>query len=165
MVEAGILALLYFASAADLLSTLSRPVITAILALARYPAVKGRFFQWPSQEIFYFGIILAWINPLIFAPGGIRAAITVFAVNPWLIAFTVLVLIWELRKLVAKLNEPESRMTVHLPILRIWTEVFHKAGDIYYQRLLNIFAAKNITPHFIIEQAVEVKPPIPRPCL
>ncbi|MDB4403980.1 hypothetical protein N9154_01445 [Akkermansiaceae bacterium] len=50
-------------------------------------------------------------------------------------------------------------MTIHLPTLRIWTEVFHKAGDIYYQSIFNIFAAKNITTHFVIEQAVEVKSP------
>lgn len=147
------------------------------------PVGKGGFFQWPSQEILYFGVILAWLNPLIFTPGGTLAAIatmtlliqnenvskvpawivavwiamavgiasmameslwlpwllvcpwfcqikrhgtrllllpatiTILSVNPWLIAFTTIVLIWELRKFVTQVDEPESSEQARLPIL------------------------------------------------
>ena len=41
----------------------------------------------------------------------------------------------------------------------IWTEAFHKAGDINYQRLFDHLAAKNISPHYVLEQAVETQSP------
>ncbi len=36
----------------------------------------------------------------------------------------------------------------------IWSEVFEK-GDIDYSRLVNVLKTKNITPHIVLEQAVE----------
>jgi len=41
----------------------------------------------------------------------------------------------------------------------IWTEAFQKEGDINYQRLFDQLSAKNIIPHYVLEQAVEAQSP------
>ena len=46
----------------------------------------------------------------------------------------------------------------------IWTEVFQKEGDIDYQRLFDFLTSKNITPHYVLEQAVESKSPKATAC-
>jgi exosortase/archaeosortase family protein len=145
------------------------------------PPVANKRFSWPSIEIFYFGIVLAWISPLMGIPGGmlvalttlwfliqsrsirkvpawliagwmslalgiaimamdslwlpwmlicpwfcpikgqtarfllLPATVTVFAVNPWLQGFTALVLIWELRKLAIKNQEPDVKTSGSIP--------------------------------------------------
>jgi exosortase/archaeosortase family protein len=39
------------------------------------PPVANKRFSWPSMEIFYFGIVLAWISPLTDTPGGMLVAL------------------------------------------------------------------------------------------
>lgn len=41
----------------------------------------------------------------------------------------------------------------------IWDETFSMTGDINYKRLFDFLAGKNITPHLVLEQAVEAKSP------
>lgn len=41
----------------------------------------------------------------------------------------------------------------------IWTETFSKSGDIDYRRLFDWLASKKITPHYVLEQAVEAGTP------
>ena len=41
----------------------------------------------------------------------------------------------------------------------IWMETFHKSGDIDYQRLFDHLAEKKISPHFVLEQAVDKESP------
>ena len=41
----------------------------------------------------------------------------------------------------------------------IWTEAFQTKGDIDYLRLFRALAQKGITPHLVLEQAVEAKSP------
>ncbi len=40
-----------------------------------------------------------------------------------------------------------------------WTEAFAMQGDIDYARLIEFLIAKNITPHFVLEQAIEASSP------
>jgi inosose dehydratase len=41
----------------------------------------------------------------------------------------------------------------------VWTESFALAGDINYQRLIDFLSSKSITPHLVLEQAVEASSP------
>lgn len=41
----------------------------------------------------------------------------------------------------------------------VWTEAFHMSGDIDYQRLFDLLADWKLSPHLVLEQAVESKSP------